>query len=123
MGAWAHWVAPWLFTETGDVEIGPIPANTPVNLIANINLLSERPEDQAACTLKLVTLLLKLKSDLKSLPKNPTDQQARAAFDKHVPDLLSVNKCPDFIINKGHYFGSNLSDDDKNSLIEFLKTF
>ncbi len=44
-------------------------------------------------------------------------------FDKHVPDLLSVSKCPDFIVNKGHYFGTNLSDSDKNALIEFLKTF
>ena len=67
--------------------------------------------------------MLKLKDDLKSLPGNPTDEQARAVFDKDVPDLLSVSKCPDFIVNKGHYFGTNLSDDDKNALIEFLKTF
>jgi len=40
-----------------------------------------------------------------------------------VPDLVAVSKCPDFIVNKGHYFGSNLSDDDKNALIEFIKTF
>jgi len=37
--------------------------------------------------------------------------------------LLSVSKCPDFIINKGHYFGTNLSDEEKDDLIEFLKTF
>ena len=44
-------------------------------------------------------------------------------FKNVVPDLLSVSKCPDFIVNKGHYFGSNLSDADKEALIEFLKTF
>ena len=43
--------------------------------------------------------------------------------------LLSVSKCPDFVVNKGHYFGTEylgddqgLSDDDKHALIEFLKT-
>ncbi len=124
-GALAHDVAPWLFTEMGDVEIGPIPKGTPVSLIANINPLSESTSlvDRAAYTAKLLKVVLKLKHDLKSLPTHPTDEQARAAFDKDVPDLLSVSKCPDFIVNKGHYFGTNLSVDEKHALIEFLKTF
>ena len=44
--------------------------------------------------------------------------------------LLALNKCPDFEVNRGHYFGTGLiagepalSDDDKMALIEFLKTF
>ena len=41
---------------------------------------------------------------------------------KAVPDLIAANKCPDFIEDKGHYYGTNLSDDDKRALIEFLKT-
>jgi hypothetical protein len=43
--------------------------------------------------------------------------------------LLKMSKCPDFVVNKGHYFGTNLqagepglSDDDKRALIAFLKT-
>jgi hypothetical protein len=47
-----------------------------------------------------------------------------------VPDLLKVSKCPDYVVNKGHYFGTSffkeepaLSDDDKWGLIEYLKTF
>jgi hypothetical protein len=47
-----------------------------------------------------------------------------------VPDLLKVSKCPDFVVNKGHYFGTALSkegpalrDEDKRALIEFLKSF
>ncbi len=124
-GSWLHWLAPWLFTTSGDVQIGPIPKGTPVSLLANINPLSEstRLEDRAKHAAKLIDVLLKLKHDLKSLPPNPNDRQQRAAFDKDVPALLSVSKCPDFIVNKGHYFGSNLSDDDKKALIEFLKTF
>ena len=47
-----------------------------------------------------------------------------------VPDLLELSKCPDFVVNRGHYFGTDafkeepgLSDQDKMALIEFLKTF
>ena len=43
--------------------------------------------------------------------------------------LLAISKCPDYVINKGHYFGTNLfpdepglSDDEKRDLIGFLKT-
>lgn len=123
-GAWLHYLAPWLFTTMGDVEIGPIPKGTPVNLLANINPLSESTDlkDRIAHTKKLVDLVVKLKHDLKSLPENATDKQAADVFIKRVPELLSLNKCPDFIVNKGHYFGSNLADGDKLSLIEFLKT-
>ncbi len=124
-GYWANRLAPWLFDKSGDVDLGPIPKGTPVNLLANIELMSEstRPEDRAAHTKKLIEVVFKLKKALKSLPKDATDAQAKAAFLPIVPDLLSVSKCPDFIINKGHYFGSNLADGDKKSLIEFLKTF
>ena len=29
---------------------------------------------------------------------------------------------PDFEVNRGHYFGTDLSDPDKTALIAFLKT-
>ena len=124
-GALLHSLAPWLFSETGDVEIGPIPKGTPVNLIANIKLLSESPRlyDRAVYTKQLLDVVLKVKHTLKALPTDASDQQLEEAFKPLVPDLLSVSKCPDFIVNKGHYFGSNLSDVDKEALIEFLKTF
>jgi hypothetical protein len=48
---------------------------------------------------------------------------------KLIDDLLTVSKCKDFVVNKGHYFGTSyfgeepaLSDWDKYVLIEFLKT-
>ena len=40
-----------------------------------------------------------------------------------VDPLLSLSKCPDLVINRGHTFGHQLPDRDKNALIEFLKTF
>ena len=36
--------------------------------------------------------------------------------------VSGTNLCPDFIENQGHYFGSELSDEDKYALREFLKT-
>ena len=59
-----------------------------------------------------------------------------------VGPLLELSRCPDFVVNRGHYFGTSefkadpdvddpeyfadeapLSDADKHALIEFLKTF
>jgi hypothetical protein len=37
--------------------------------------------------------------------------------------MLSNNKAPDFILDRGHTFGSQLQDADKWALIEYLKTF
>jgi hypothetical protein len=124
-GTWLNRLLPWAFTDEGDLKLGPIPKDTPVNLLANIELQSEstRRKDRLAHFKRVSEVVFKLKKALKSLPENPTDDQARTVFDPLVPDLLSVSKCPDFIVNKGHYFGSNLADDDKHALIEFLKTF
>src|SRR5262249_34922758 len=113
----------------GDLNIGPIPKGTPVALISNIQILAESAyaEDKAAHVKKLVPVLATLIKRLKGLHRlagdNPTDEQARAAFVDLVPALMSISKCPDYIVNKGHYFGSYLADDDKNALIEFIKTF
>ena len=57
--------------------------------------------------------------------------------------MLALSKCPDFVVNRGHYFGTaefnrqdglsadekafgkepELDDADKRALIAFLKTF
>ena len=122
---WLHHLLPWLFTADGDLQIGPIPKGTPVGLISNIQLLAEtaRHEGKKEHYENLFRVIIKLKRALKSLPANATDEQAAATFAPLVDDLMSVSKCPDYIVNKGHYFGSNLADDDKNALIEFIKTF
>jgi hypothetical protein len=128
---------PWL-VRAGGIQIGPIPAGTPVNLLANLNL---RPDDLSFAQRltydgKVLDLLVKAKKDLGSLPENPGDADAKKAFDNLVEPLLELNKCRDFIVNRGHYFGTGyvepgdtrpaepgLSDGDKRALIEFVKTF
>jgi hypothetical protein len=115
---------PKLFGESG-IEIGPIPAGTPVNLLANINPLSEDPDParRLAYRTKVIDLVVRLTRDLAELPKNATEEQVRAKFRDVVDPMLAVSKCPDFIVNRGHLFGTKLLDQDKRALIELLKTF
>ena len=61
-------------------------------------------------------------TDLKQV-KGKSDEEASAVFKNLVPDLMRLSKCPDYIVNKGHYLGTNVSDSDKLALVEFLKTF
>ena len=101
-------------------------------MLANIDLLGETTgiEDKVKHQEKVVALLLKMKHDLENLPPNASDEQARQVFANLVDPLLEVSKCPDFVVNRGHYFGTSyfkeepaLSDDDKRALIEYIKTF
>jgi hypothetical protein len=109
----------------GGVEIGPIPAGTPVNLLANVNLLTESsdPGQRLQYGTKVADLVIKVARDLAVLPRDASDEQARATFSNLVEPMLALSKCPDFIVNRGHPFGTTLPDGDKRALIEFLKTF
>ncbi len=124
-------VAPNVFHEDG-VEIGPIPAGTPVDLIANLMLLPETndPAERLRHQKNIVDLLVKLTHDLKELPPNASDEDARKVFANLTGPMLALSKCPDFVVNRGHYFGTgripgeaSLSNGEKLSLIAFLKTF
>jgi hypothetical protein len=79
---------------------------------------------------KIVELLIKLTHDLKEIPPGASDNDARSVFANLAGPMLELSKCPDFVVNRGHYFGTDrgtagpgLSDADKLALIEFLKTF
>ena len=119
----SHSLHPNAVTNEGDIRIGPIPSRTPINLVSNIDLEKIGP---------VTSLLFQIKHDLDALPPNATDEQARQQFLPLVPKLLEVSKCRDFVVNKGHYFGTDflpaaegepgLSEADKRALIEFLKT-
>lgn len=125
---------PWLIDDKDKmIQIGPIPKGTPVGLLTNINPLSEStdPAEQLAHDKQLLDLVVKISGDLEKLPPGATDDQARQVFANVVEQMLSLSKCPDLIVNRGHYFGTSqftggepgLSDDDKRALIAFLKRF
>jgi mono/diheme cytochrome c family protein len=127
-GGFLHQWFPAIF-DGDDIRIGPIPKGTPVDLLANLQLLPE-DGDPAAHWLKIIALATDLIHDLKALPPNPSDADAAKVFANLVPRFMELSKCPDFIVNRGHYFGTDkgdqppgLSDADKTALIAFLKTF
>jgi hypothetical protein len=115
---------PFFFRE-GSIEIGPIPAGYPVSLLTNVDILG--PDGQTAKERSdrkkaLLGLLRQVKDDTK---------RGRDAFSnpETMERFLSLSKCKDFVVNKGHYFGTSyqteepaLVDEDKRALIAFLKT-
>ena len=102
------------------LRIGPIPAGTPIDLLANADLdLSRRDK-----TIEKIKLVARVQHDLMTIRTQklgPAD--AKKLLMNLVPALLSISKCPDFVEDRGHTFGSSLAHDDKRALIEFLKTF
>lgn len=114
------------------LELGPIPKGTPVSLLSNIDLdKRDGVIDRIKHKKQLIKLLLKIKNDLKALPADADDEQAKQVFADLTEPLLEISKCPDFIVNRGHYFGTEylrdqdepgLDDATKNALIAFLKT-
>ncbi|HEX6086631.1 MAG TPA: hypothetical protein VF266_19025, partial [Thermoanaerobaculia bacterium] len=72
----------------------PIPAGTPVDLIANL--------------------------DLRALVR---DRGVELLHGASPEKLLALNTAPDFIEDHGHEFGSRLPPDQQRALIEYLKTF
>ena len=98
----------------GYIKIGPVPKGTPISLLANLE-----PDlgDLVAIKAKLAAAFLKIKTD------NLSSEEAAIEMTKAVPELLAANKCPDFIADKGHYYGTQLPDEDKRALIEYMKTF
>jgi mono/diheme cytochrome c family protein len=102
--------------DTDDLRIGPIPAGTPINLLSNTNL-----EGNNLALLKLFNGVAHALLDIKAKKMNETDATERMR--QVIPLFLAVNKCPDFIEDKGHMFGTQLPMEDKRALIELLKTF
>ena len=116
---------PFLFR--GDaIVIGPIPPGYPINLLANIDIIGpddQTPKERTERKQTLLRALKQAKDDLKNGRNAFTNPDTMERF-------LSLSKCKDFVVNKGHYFGTNLqteepalSDIDRRALIEYLKTF
>jgi hypothetical protein len=125
---------PWLIDDQDkEIQLGPIPEGTPVGLLTNLDPLGPGadPAEKLEHDQKLLDLVLKINSDLQKLPPGATNADAQQVFANLVEQFLSLSKCPDLIVNRGHYFGTDkftggepgLSDQDKRALIAFLKRF
>jgi hypothetical protein len=103
----------------GDVRLGPVPKGTPVSLLANAN-----PDADPTDLKKAVLGSLEVLADIESRHL-PPEEARKLMRDKVAPALMKVSKCPDFVMDEGHYFKwfESMSDEDKNALIELLKTF
>jgi hypothetical protein len=93
-----------------------IPQGTPVNL-----LMSLHARDVPAVLQAYVEGVLQGRPKIEfPLLRHRNHELGRQAM---VKKLLELNQCPDFIEDKGHTYGSDLSPDDKIALIEFMKRF
>lgn len=124
------------------IEIGPIPAGIPINLLSNIDLTYAKFELQAlSFTTKgkeirqgqenFLKAIISLVDAIHESKKILDPIQARDKFmEIAAEDLVKASKCSDMVVNRGHYFGTKLSKDGKGlnndeqaALIEFLKHF
>jgi protein-S-isoprenylcysteine O-methyltransferase Ste14 len=126
-----NWFLPGAMNEQGDLQLGPIPQNTPIELIGNFNPLPDRGVwAEISKGWGLLKLIVRFQHYVASLPANPSNEQATALFAPVAQQFHALSKCQDYEANRGHYFGTDLfaeepglSDVDKTALIAFLKTF
>jgi mono/diheme cytochrome c family protein len=105
--------------ELGALRLGPIPAGTPVNLLTNLN-----PEADPQLLFTAIREATAGFAEIKS--KQLSGEAAERVLRTRVaPALMKVNKCPDFVMDRGHYFEwfKTMSDEDKEAVLELAKTF
>lgn len=105
------------------LKIGPIPKGTAINLLASLDLSLGSIED-AEKAIRLVALAAKIKKVLLHITFNDLNEQETKEYMRKelLAELLLNSKCPDFVMDRGHYYGWDLDLEDKLALIEFLKT-
>jgi hypothetical protein len=122
----SHRLFPFVGGKGASVTLGPFPKGMAIGLLTNIDVTGAElsSEEQRAHRRKLLETLVHAKKEIAAKHDLPTVLQ------NLTNDLLNVSKCKDFVVNKGHYFGTRLFDqepelsaDDKRALIAFLKTF
>ena len=130
-----HWLAPWAIDQQGGIALGPLPKDFPINTLANTQLLPDNDQSDTIghywrllqATPTLISAFQEMGGSCSSeaLADPATEATAEAAVrDTHLIDtLVGLSKCPDYVVNRGHYFGADLSADDKEALIAYIKHF
>jgi hypothetical protein len=136
-----------LFDSDGAFKLGPIPKGFPIGLVASYQPLADLDRatdaERIAHASNFAQLVAKFLENWPSLDPSADDAKLLAWGANLREPLLKLSKCPDFVVNRGHYFGTAkfndtrglsedeqafgieppLSDEDKRALIEFIKTF
>ena len=95
---------PLLFRDDG-IVLGPTPAGLPGQPAGEHRPARRRRRDRDAREQhqkQLVTLLKHDQATTSRTSRNPFENAEVSQM------LLKMSKCPDFVVNKGHYFGTNL---------------
>jgi hypothetical protein len=146
--SWVNYFVPGAVSSDGTFKLGPIPEGTPVGLLANTKLRSEQDDSfmqRLTHGWNLWRLAVTLGVNVPDIGASAgaSDAEMRQRLSDLVGPFMALSKCPDFVVNRGHYFGTamfnqqdglsddekafgtepELSDDDKRALIAFLKTF
>ena len=98
------------------IDLLRIPSGTPIDLLMNVH-----PKDIKDVLQAYVDGILAGQPHEKFAELRARNHDA--GIQQMLKKLLEVNQCPDFIEDRGHTYGRELSDDDKRALIEFMKTF
>jgi len=106
LGFFAAFIRGWL----GDLNVLHLPAGTPVDLLANL--------DPAEITITKPSNVVTVTYGMRNLKKPGTDAER-----KQVAKLLGMSTSPDLVLDRGHYFAKDLSEQEREDLIELLKTF
>ena len=99
-----------------DVDLLRVPKGTPINLLMNVH-----PKDIKAVLQAYVDGVLQGQPRTKFSELRIKNRDA--ALQRMMDKLLEVNMSPDFIEDRGHTYGHDLSDQDKQALIEYMKYF
>jgi len=125
-----NWFLPGAMDDKGDLKIGPIPKGTPIALIGSLSPLPESTDlwSELKRGWALLRVGWRLHKYASALPPNASNEEAQRLFEPVARAFYELSNCPDFVVNRGHYFGTDrleeepgLSDADKEALIEFLK--
>ena len=119
------------------MKIGPIPKGTPVNLISNLDLTYAGVDFQNLTDLDILASQYRFLDAVTKLTAASTaiklsEQKGQQAIDTFMDiagdSLIKSSKCNDFVVNRGHYFGTkyvnpNITEDDQKALVEYIKHF
>ena len=104
----------------GGIHLGPIPQGTPINLVMNINPEAPMPNLIRAFAGLTRGIILSQRESRKP-GSNPLE--VLRVFEREAGQpLLEASKCPDFVLDRGHWFAEGLTEDEKKKLKAFLRT-